>query len=277
MQNRSFITNIKKGIELRIASLFINPYKKYGISWLKIKELKHLPPGKLRHQQFLNKKISFIAPSEFLYGLKEIFVDEIYKQEFHKDSYIIDCGANIGLSVIYCKEACPGARIVAFEPDDRNFDLLQVNISSFGYSNVLLRKEAVWIENTQLNFTGSGSMSSRIGETQEIDTKIVKAIRLKDLLVETVDFLKIDIEGAEYTVLKDIQENLTQVKNMFIEYHGSFKQTQELTDMLSWITKKGFSYYIKEAAPVYPTPFLRNNREKYDYDVQLNIFCFRTI
>ena len=117
-------------------------------------------------------------------------------------------------------------------------------------------------------------MSSRIGNGGS-GTKTINAIRLKDLLTEKIDFLKIDIEGAEYAVLKDIKDSLFHVTNLFVEYHGSFNQTRELTDMLEWITEQGFNYYIKEAAPVYRTPFFRERKNVYDYDVQLNIFCFR--
>jgi len=276
MQNRSFISNLKNGISRRIGTFFENPYKKLGLNWIRVKELKHLPAGKLRSISFLNKTIQFIAPAEFLYGVKEIFIEEIYKQVLPSNPLVIDCGANIGLSIIYIKENYPQARIIAFEPDETNFKLLEDNIRSFGYSNVLLRKEAVWIADTELQFAGTGSMSSRIDEHAEKDTKKVIAIRLKNLLNERVDFLKIDIEGAEYAVLKDIKERLVNVDNLFVEYHGNFKQTGELSNMLTWITEQGFSYYIKEAAPVYSTPFYRPKRELYEYDVQLNIFCFRT-
>ena len=68
---------------------------------------------------------------------------------------------------------------------------------SFGYSHVQLRPEAVWIENTTLNFSNEASMSSKIEETDSSNVKKVKAIRLRDLLDKKVEFLKIDIEGAE--------------------------------------------------------------------------------
>ena len=274
MQNRSFISNLTKGISTRVGSYFHNPYRKLGFGWFKLKQLKHLPSGKLRSVSFLNKPLYFIAPSEFLYGVKEIFIEEIYKQDLPPNPLVIDCGANIGLSVIYIKKNHPQARVIAFEPDDTNFNLLEKNIISFGFSNISLRKEAAWIENTELQFSSTGSMSSRIGNGGS-GTKTINAIRLKDLLTEKIDFLKIDIEGAEYVVLEDIKDSLFHVANLFVEYHGSFNQTRELTNMLEWITKQGFNYYIKEAAPVYRTPFFRDRKTIYDYDVQLNIFCFR--
>ncbi|MGC4103701.1 FkbM family methyltransferase [Ferruginibacter sp.] len=275
MQNRSFIGNLKKGISKRIRGLFHNPYAKTGLSWMKIKQLKHLPSGQPRQQDFFGKILHFIDPPELLHGIKEIFVEEIYKQTLPPTAYIIDCGANIGLSVIYMKQLYPDAKIIAFEPDAKNFALLEKNVSSFQCKNVSLRKEAVWIADTELYFATAGSMSSKIEQEATSSTTIVKATRLKNLLTEPVDFLKIDIEGAEYAVLEDIRENLHNVKNLFIEYHGSFAQNNELTSIFNWIQQQGFSYYIKEAAPIYPTPFQRNDRVGFDYDVQLNIFCFR--
>ena len=65
---------------------------------------------------------------------RELFGQEIYK--FQTDSeipYILDCGANIGLSVIYFKKLFPNAKIVAFEPDKKIFDYLKFNINSFGF------------------------------------------------------------------------------------------------------------------------------------------------
>lgn len=276
MQNRSFIGNLKKGVSKRIRGLFHNPYGKAGLSWMKIKQLKHLPSGQPREQVLFGKTLHFIDPPELLHGIKEIFVEEIYKQTLPPSCYIIDCGANIGLSVIYMKQLFPDARIVAFEPDAKNFALLAKNVASFQYSNVTLRQEAVWTENTQLHFATAGSMSSKIEQQQTNGTTIVKATRLKDLLTEPVDFLKIDIEGAEYAVLEDIRDNLHHVKNLFIEYHGSFAQSKELTSILTWVNQQGFVYYIKEAAPIFATPFQRNDRIGFDYDVQLNIFCFRS-
>ena len=41
---------------------------------------------------------------------------------------IIDCGANIGISLIYLKMVLPQSKIIAFEPDPFLFDYLTRNI-----------------------------------------------------------------------------------------------------------------------------------------------------
>jgi FkbM family methyltransferase len=275
MQNKSFGKNILQGVRLRMRKIFHNPYHSVNIGPAKKVYYKHLTTGRVRVHRMFGKDFSYINPTELLHGLKEIFIDEIYKQSLPPRPYIIDCGANIGLSVIYMKRLYPDAEIIAFEPDEKNFELLEKNIGSYGFKNVQARKEAVWIANTVLQFAGEGSMSSRIDSHPSQSSVQVKAFRLKDLLNRPIDFLKIDIEGAEFQVLNDIADQLYHVNNLFLEYHGTFSQNSELTLLFSIISEKGFSYYIKEATPLYDSPFVLSNKGNTMYDVQLNIFCFR--
>jgi len=275
MNNHPFIKNLYKGLRKRFNSLFKNPYREVNINWLKLKYYKHISAGKLRTHYLFNKPLFFYNPEELLHAFNEIFIGNVYKLQLQNHPYIFDCGANIGLSVIYLKHNYPDAEIVAFEPDKKNFDLLEKNIQSFGYNNITLRNEAVWTENTTLQFSGEGLMSGKIVAGFDNDAKQIKAVRLKDLINREIDFLKIDIEGAEFVVLNDINDKLHLVKNMFVEYHGNFKQNNEIAELLTLINKSGFSFYIKEADCVYKTPFYRIENGQKLYDIQLNIFCFR--
>src|SRR5215203_885226 len=276
MQGKSLLSNIVKGVNGRISKTFKNPYSDLNINFFKLKYLKHLPPGKLMEHKLKDGIISYRNAQELLHGFDEIFIQELYKIELEPNCYIIDCGANIGLSVIYLKQTLPTCTLLAFEPDEENFSLLSRNVSSFKFEDVELKNEAVWIENTTIGFTNEGSMSSKVDQNDTAGKKI-KASRLKDFLNKKVDFLKIDIEGAEYAVIKDVQDVLYNVRNLFLEYHGTFDQNKELVDIFNILSKSGFQFYIKEATPVYKSPFfdsLKENQKK-DWDVQLNIFCFR--
>lgn len=275
MSGPRFIDNISNGVKHAFNRAFNNPYKEVNIGWLKFKILKHLPAGKLRQHRLFGKNLYFTNPQELLHGLEEIFIEKVYLQQLPKDAFIIDCGANIGLSVIYLKHLQPEATIVAFEPDEKNFDLLQKNIASFGLTQVQLRKEAVWISNEQLQFAVTGTMGSSITTNTATNSIAVQGARLKDILNRKVDFLKIDIEGAEYEVLKDIASQLHVVSNLFIEYHGTYSQNNELLEMLSLLTQNGFDFYIKEAAPIYEQPFTHQKNPAWNFDLQLNIFCVR--
>lgn len=275
MQKSSFLSNIISGLKKRYSRFSGNPYKQVGLSFFKIKILKHLSPGKIRRQKMFGSLFYYHNPQEFLHGLKEIFVDRLYYQTLQEQPYIIDCGANIGMSVIYMKQLYPKAEIVAFEPDERNFELLEKNIQSFGYDGVTLKKAAVWNDNKPLLFAVTGTMSSSIATEKTAATVSVDAYRLKDLINKKVDFLKIDIEGAEYCVVKDIMPVLEKVTNLFIEYHGTYEQNHELADLISSLTQKGFQIYIKEATSVYDSPFVNSKNTSLPFDIQLNIFCKR--
>jgi len=274
MQNKSFGKNILQGIRTRAGKIFHNPFRVVNIGAAKKIYYKHLNPGKVRAHRLFGRKISFYNPAELLHGLNEIFVEEIYKQTLPPRPFIIDCGANIGLSVIYMKRLFPDAEIIAFEPDEKNFRLLEKNVESFGLNQVDLRNEAVWDEDAMLRFSGQGSTESKLLTENAGGSVLVKAIRLKNVIQKKTDFLKIDIEGAEYKVLCDLQDKLHLVDNLFLEYHGNFDQNAQLNEILSILVNNGFNYYIKEAAPVFKTPFYRKEINSYPYDVQLNIFCF---
>jgi hypothetical protein len=245
------------------------------MNWFDLKYFKHLTAEKERCHKMLGGTFYFTNPAEFMHAIHEIFLDNIYAIDLGPYPYIIDCGANIGLSVLYFKKHHPNATILAYEPDNINFNLLQKNINSFEMKNVSLFKEAVWIKDGSIDFISDSSMSSKINEPENSNSLTkVTCCRLKSSLDRPIDLLKIDIEGAEYQVLKDISENLHWVSNMFLEYHGSFEQNIELCEIFEIIQKAGMKFYIKEATPVFKTPFKRIE-SKPPYDVQLNIFCFR--
>jgi FkbM family methyltransferase len=273
MQNNSFGKNLIRGLKERLNKWMHNPYKEVNLNPVKLVYYKHLSPGVVRTHQLFGKTVYFSNATEFVAGLKDIFIDKVYSQKLQEHPYIIDCGANIGLSVIYMKKLYPNAEIVAFEPDEQNYELLKKNVEAGGYTNVILRKEAVWNENTMIHFSSSGTTDSHIS-LNGTGSDEVSAIRLKDLLTRQVDFLKIDIEGAEYTVIKDVADKLDMVHTLFIEYHGSFSENHQFIDLLQTITDKGFHFYFREATPVFKHPFLQP-LVKPLFDIQLNIFCFR--
>jgi FkbM family methyltransferase len=224
---------------------------------------------------FLGKRFYVVDACTFLGGKKEIFDKNIY--DFNSDTtspYIIDCGANIGLSVIYFKSIFPNAKIKAFEPDQKIFETLKKNVDSFGLRDVEVFQEAIWTENGVIEFKIEGGFSGRIPKPDDLKGIVrVKSTRLKELLKESVDFLKIDIEGAEYAVLKDCVENLKNVKNIFIEYHSHISEKQILNEILEMLTETGFRYHIHEA---YTRAKPYKDRElMLGMDLQLNIYGYR--
>lgn len=226
---------------------------------------------------FQNIKFNIVDPASFIFQYKEIFQNHIYQFTSQSISpIIIDCGANIGLSIIYFKKIHPKCRLVAFEPDVLIFSVLEKNIGQFGYSDVKLINSAVWSENTMLPFLPDGSDGGRVlndNTTKFWGGSLVSAVSLADYLNESVDLLKIDIEGAELQVLQSCQDKLKNVKYLFIEYHSFVNKKQELDQLLSILSKANFRVYINPIFIKYQ-PFMEKKNNSI-MDMQLNIFAIR--
>jgi FkbM family methyltransferase len=231
-------------------------------------------PGEVN---FRGKKLYFHDIASYRLGLRELFNDKAYNFKSRNASpLIIDCGANLGMSIIYFKELYPAAKIIAFEADDYIFSFLQKNMGSFGCSDVELVNKAVWDCETELSFWPEGGAGGRVEVNAQSDHayKKVSAVRLKPYLQgNRVDFLKIDIEGAEYEVLKDCADSLVNVERIFIEYHSMLSKEQTLHEVLEIIHSAGFRYQIKGVfASRHPYVTINTN---VGMDLQLSIYAYR--
>ena len=210
----------------------------------------------------------------YLYGLKEIFIQEVYKFKSRKNNpKIIDCGANIGLSIIFFKRLFPEAKIIGFEPDDDIYKVLEYNLSKFKLNDVKILRKAIWINEEPLFFKKNKSVGGHLVQEQSNNVIKVETVRLKDILNDQVDFLKIDIEGSEYDVLNDCKNQLNKVENIFVEYHSFHENPQMLSELLSILKNAGFKIYVKEAWENMKNPFIE--QKGYYFDLQLNIFGYR--
>lgn len=246
------------------------------ITWMQEKIIKHQDDQRIKKLSIDGLIISYKRPYELLHTYKEIFQREIYRFHSEKNNpLIIDCGANIGISVLYYKSIYPDAKVIAFEPDTNNFRLLEENVRQNGYQHVTLHQEAVWTSDGEIIFSANETEASHIAK-QGDSGQAVKSIRFNDFLSKQpqIDFLKIDIEGAEWEVITDCAANLSKVNNLFLEYHGKVHETSKLVDLLRFVREAGFSVYIKMAADQLYHPFI-DKTLPLPYDVQLNLFCYK--
>jgi FkbM family methyltransferase len=230
------------------------------------------------------KIILFDKEFYYHYGLafyetyKEIFENNIY--EFKTTSLtpiILDCGANMGVSILYFSKKYPSAKILAFEPDETVLPFLEKNIKSQNIQNVELIKKAVWTEETELKFFTDNGLGGRVGVKYENQTpKIIKSVRLRDFL-ETqnpIDMLKIDIEGSEYAVIQDCKDLLFNINHIFIEYHSFYDEKQHLDDLLNILKKQGFRYHLKESFSR-KRPFIDSILVNEKFDMAINVFAYK--
>lgn len=158
--------------------------------------------------------------------IEEVFGRRVYAvPDLRAPEVVVDLGAHIGATVLFFAMRFPRARIVAVEPDPVNFAKLRRNVGSM--LQVTLVNTAVTERNGTITLYSAGrldgwkSASTRPATRwqQPVD---VPSTRLDDLLADAritdVDLLKIDIEGAEYEVLKSFH-GLASVRTIVGEAH----------------------------------------------------------
>jgi FkbM family methyltransferase len=217
-----------------------------------------------------------IDKSSFISAYKEIFEREIYKfQTANPKPRIIDCGANIGLSVLYFKKLYPGAAITTFEPDPKALAALRANVAAINASDVTIIPHAVAGSDGILQFFSEGADGGRVS-TEHDTTSIISITteRLSPHLSKEVDFLKIDIEGSELEVLEEAQGSLGKVRAIFVEYHSLASKPQELDRIIAILSAAGFRYYIEHTGVKSENAFIKRENHL-NYDLQLNIFGYR--
>jgi len=181
----------------------------------------------------------------------EIFLKQVYLVKLKTNKpFIIDCGANIGLSVLFFKKCYPESVIWAFEPNPNSFQLLEKNVIQNQLQDVKLFNYALSSINSVVPFfvplkkaSLNGSLLSGFSESQEIR---VETRKLSDLIKGVkVDFIKMDIEGGEVAVIQDLvnHDSLGSINEVIVEYHQKASPIQ-LNEFLNHFNNWKFTYQV---------------------------------
>ena len=212
-------------------------------------------PGELELNGY---SVRYVDLQSLVQEYKDIFGARIY----HFDSArpnprVLDGGGYIGMSVLYTKQAHPGARITCFEPDPEIHAVLRRNVEVNRLRDVELVQAGLAAETGSTAFLPDGADGGRLVE--EGGTQAVKTAQLSSYLDEPVDFLKLNIEGMELAVLEEAADLLPQVRELVLEYHGRPEEPQLLGSILDLLDGCGFRYLINhfdyETNPLVRPPF----------------------
>jgi FkbM family methyltransferase len=227
---KKFPHYIRTGIMLLIE--LDNPWSVFGYAFHKEVTMKFSNGLRLSSLQFIDPLI--IAETVFYddYRLREL-VEE--------PKYILDVGAAMGDFSCWCAQLYPKAEIIAFEPNDDEYELLEKNIKANKAKKVKPVKLAVSTKPELTFFVATVNVRSSVVKDEFSTTELkVKATPLDPYINKTVDILKIDCEGAEIDILESIKpHNFKKIKRIVLEYHNHLVKDQDkkLTRMLK---KLGF-------------------------------------
>lgn len=193
--------------------------------------------------------------SQTLHGLRCRCADiplilDVWKQEIYekiarvqRGDIVVDAGAHIGSFTV--KVAGSAGKVIAFEPEPENFKLLLRNTARL--QNVEAHQRALWSENCQATLyhnrshTGASSLIPLPPGVCDYELE-VEAVRLDDV-VDSVDFLKMDVEGCELEVLKGAQNVIRSCSPVIVfEAHPISpleKWWSKIRELLSDYTFKG--------------------------------------
>jgi len=227
---------------------------------------------------FLNARLYCSSPGDLLTQFLEIVLHEQYHFRSRRARpVIIDAGANVGAALAYFKWLFPRSEIIAFEPNPTTFRICAQNIELNSWEGITLHPFALTAKEGYTEFVCSESMpmaSSLTDRPRHIQKNArcsnvsVPTRRLSQFVRDTVEFLKMDIEGEEGKVIRELGTMLGNVDAGFIEYHyaqaGQTDTWNRLADILNSLESASLDCWVSaqpgapetaiEGVPLRPSP-----------------------
>ena len=132
---------------------------------------------------------------------------------------ILDLGANIGLFGVYAAARWPTARMIAFEPDPANAGLLEATIAANRLGDRWkLNRAACSNAPGTIRFVAGLLCDSRVATDDDPQAITVPTV---DIFRDEfdADFIKMDIEGAEWPILADRRLATLRASAIVLEWH----------------------------------------------------------
>jgi FkbM family methyltransferase len=209
-------------------------------------------------------RMRYLEAGWMRYLFREVFAEREYW--FATDNprpVILDCGSNIGMAILFFKSLYPDSEIIAFEPAPWACEAIGETVRVNDLAGVALHNVALAEEEGSLELfhdpkhPGSAVMSV-FRDRMPGETVRVPAVRLSRYVTQPVDFLKLDVEGSELPVLRDLVSSgaIARIRQMVIEFHHHMSpQVDNLSECLSILEAHGFGYQLT-SGQVY-TPITR--------------------
>lgn len=211
----------------------------------------------------------FYNDTRSLYSeFKNIFLNKIYHFESDsKNPIIIDGGGHIGLATLYFKKIYPESKITVFEPDTTVLQILKKNIDTNNLKNITICPLGLSSQEAEVSLENSGTDGAKVGNSNSENR--IKLVKLSNYINSEIDFLKLNIEGEETAVLKDLAGagKISMIKEMCIEWHSFANQNQNLSELLLILEENNYKYLINHfdyrTNKVLRPPFSVKNKTQY--------------
>jgi len=201
-----------------------------------------------------------IIPRDSLCIIRDILHEQIYDKYYKltDNDVVIDVGAHVGIFTL--KATQEAKLVIAVEPEPHNYRLLKYNVTMNNISNAICLNTALanfngyidlYIDRNSLGHSVVPELRKRFVSKRKIRVKAMKLDSLvKELGLEKVDFIKIDVEGAELNVLEGALETLRSF-NPFLSI-AAYHYKDEYIEIYRFLKKIGYrciyarSFYYPE-------------------------------
>lgn len=174
------------------------------------------------------------------------------KATIKKGQHVVDVGANIGYyTTLLASLVGEEGRVYAFEPDAENFELLKKNIAVNGFKNVVVENMAVSdaVKNIFLYYSGDKG-DQRIYDSRDgRQSRTIRATSLDEYFTngQQIDFLKMDIQGAEGLALRGMAATIRRSRSIVLNIEfwpfGLEKSGFGSLNFLDALVKTGLRFY----------------------------------
>jgi FkbM family methyltransferase len=176
-----------------------------------------------------------------LVSYEEVFVDRCYDlgRVPFGPHVVIDCGAHVGFFSALVAARFPEAKVIAIEPNPDNCKRLRRQCERLD-DRICIFEAAAGLEDGYASFTAEFSNSGRLVQDANEKSILVKTVSLQRLLAEVREplLLKMDVEGAEESLLPCCLPMCKKPTALFLETHHGSGPRIECTELLK---KHGFS------------------------------------
>ena len=202
---------------------------------------------------FLSKKGLALSISH--YGTYEELESKIMEEKIEMGNIVVDVGANIGLHTLNMARIVGNTgQVFAFEPDPSNFEILKKNVKINNYKNIILEQKAVGDKHGRTTLYQSDHPGKHRIFPQTEQAKSQVQVELTNLdnyfdsdMIDKINFIKIDVEGLEFSVLKGMKNILKNSKKIKILFEFMPENTMEAgftpIELLNYLTSNDFKLY----------------------------------
>jgi FkbM family methyltransferase len=172
-------------------------------------------------------RLEWRSSKAFVFGTYELEVTRALQQIVQTDWVVFDIGAHIGyFALLLARLVGPNGRVFAFEPFPDNFRALEENVRMNGCRNIIIENRAVaavsGLANLKSNDTDDLTYTSSLVDGRPmLEVEVVSLDDYTAGLQERVQFVMMDVEGAEADVLRGMRSTLQRdFPTLLIELHG---------------------------------------------------------